>query len=71
VAWGKASTYTVVYARLITEGKDYDIHGTKLFPNVMFKLSLPSRLMCIRVPGFICATSKLRGSLSYSWCYHW
>lgn len=24
---GKASTHAVVYARLITEGKDYGIHG--------------------------------------------
>jgi acyl-CoA oxidase len=50
---GKASTHAVVYARLITEGKDYGIHGTVLFPSVIFKPPLPSRLMCIRVPGFI------------------
>jgi acyl-CoA oxidase len=49
---GKASTHAVVYARLITEGKDYGIHGSVfLFRSPLSSISL--RLMHAIVPGFI------------------
>lgn len=55
---GKASTHAVVYARLITEGKDYGIHGSVLLLGNAFLDAVLSSFVTygithVGVPGFI------------------